>query len=278
YFAFIFLFHPLRACFGAAEKSKRAIDGFCITTQIEAYKSIDQKYEGLKSNVRMTEQQKIVMQMLEKSLAREFDLENKLQELKQTDQEQKLKLFHADQIPSYAEAASEVAWERLLEAENAAEVFKGIAKEMMSKLQIAQFSLTSSTLREDDLKSKLRVALDELKDTKTLLQRANASIEASRKELSDLDSVIDDLRGNVFMAESRAEALEAKLATVTEANTDITEELQFLKTGAESKDEKISLIEKQVRDLEIQLNHAKAASETGQEQQNIILRVGIWKC
>ncbi|KAL9253100.1 WPP domain-interacting tail-anchored protein 2-like protein [Drosera capensis] len=240
-----------------------------------SYKSIDQNYAGLKSNVRMTEQQKIVLQMLENSLAREFDLEKKLQELKQTDQEQKLKLFHADQITSSAEAASEVAWERLLEAENAAEVFKGIAKEMMGKLQIAQFSLTSSTQREDELKSKLRVALDELKDTKTLLQRANASIEVSRKELSDLDNVIDDLRGNVFMAESRAEALEAKLATVTETNTDLTEELQFLKTGAESKDEKISLLEKQVRDLEIQLNHAKAASEAGQEQQNM-LYTAIW--
>ncbi|GAB2220632.1 hypothetical protein Drorol1_Dr00008294 [Drosera rotundifolia] len=240
-----------------------------------SYKSIDQNYEGLKSNVRMTEQQKIVLKMLEKSLAREFDLEKKLQELKQTDQDQKLKLFHADKITSSAEAASEAAWERLLEAENAAEVYKGIAKEMMSKFQIAQFSLTSSTQREDELKSKLRVALDELKDTKTLLQRANASIEASRKELSDLDNVIDDLRGNVFMAESRTEALEAKLATVTETNTDLTEELQFLKTGAESKDEKISLLEKQVRDLEIQLSHAKAASEAGQEQQNM-LYTAIW--
>ncbi|GAB2211852.1 hypothetical protein Droror1_Dr00025190 [Drosera rotundifolia] len=58
----------------------------------------------------------------------------------------------------------------MLEAENAAEVFKGIAKEMMSKLQIAQFSLTSSTQLEDELKSKLRVAQDELRDTKTLLR------------------------------------------------------------------------------------------------------------
>ncbi|GAB2297109.1 hypothetical protein Dimus_031208 [Dionaea muscipula] len=227
-----------------------------------------EKFDGLKLDVQITKQQKIVLRMLEKSLARELDLEKKLLELKHNEQQQNLKLFHADQVASAVEEASEVAWGRLLEAENATEVYKGIAKEMMSKLQISQFSHKSSLQREEELKSKL-------KEMDARLKKANDKSEACEDKLSQMCNMIDDLRKDCYMAESRADVLEGKLAKVGVTNTELTEELGFLKSNVDSKEEKISSLQKQVRDLETQLNHAKVASEASQEQQNMLYSA-IW--
>ncbi|GMH01832.1 hypothetical protein Nepgr_003671 [Nepenthes gracilis] len=274
-----------------------------------SYMSTDENYE-LKLNLQIAEQQKVVLRMLEKSLARELDLEKKFLEFKQHDEDFKSNLCLAHRALSSVETETIVAWESFLEAENAAEVFMGVAKEMMGQLQIVQFNLNGSIQREEELKSKLQTCLDQLKsrpstinegsddknsnhgemnalkekvtmlqeklkDSESRLKRANAASEASREQLSEMEDVAETLRESLFEAESRAQNFEGKLTALNETNMELTEELGFLKSGADSKAEKISLLEKQVRKLENQLQHSKASSEASQEQQNMLYSA-IW--
>ncbi|GAB4840184.1 hypothetical protein Ancab_020949 [Ancistrocladus abbreviatus] len=271
-----------------------------------AYMLKDADCEGMKLKLQTTEQQRIVLRMLEKSIAQELDLEKKLSESKENEEALKSKLYLAEQVVSCVEARAEVAWERLLEAENAAEVFKGVAKEMLCRLQIVQFSLNGSLLREEELKFELQNCLNQFKDqsananedsedrnemnalkenvimleeklkeSESRHKRANMLNEANLGQLSEMQHKIEMLRESVFVAESRADDADAKLTALTETNMELTEELGFLKGAADIKDEKISLLEKQVSKLENQLQHAKASSEASQEQQNMLYSA-IW--
>ncbi|GAB4828996.1 hypothetical protein Ancab_018653 [Ancistrocladus abbreviatus] len=266
----------------------------------------DENSEDVKLKLQCPKQQKVVLRLLEKSIAQELDLEKKLSESKENEEHLKSKLCLAEQVVSSVEAETEVAWERMLDAENAAEAFKGVAKEMLCRLQIVQFSLNGSLLREEELKFKLQNCLNQLtaqsadtnegseeghemhalkekvvmleeklKESELRLKRANIINESSREQLSEMEHKIEMLRESAFVAESRAGDAEAKLAALTETNVELTEELGFLKGGADSNNEKISLLEKQVRELENQLQHAKASSEASQEQQNMLYSA-IW--
>ncbi|KAA8532832.1 hypothetical protein F0562_033051 [Nyssa sinensis] len=266
-----------------------------------------------KPRMQTVEQQRHILRMLEKSLARELDLEKKLSELKQNEEDLKLKVHLTEQVALCMEEAAEFAWGRFLEAENAAEVLMGTSKELVGRLQIVQFNLNGSVQRENDAKFKLQDCIEQLKDKETDLQKlesriaelitdnskvcalreevkmleeqlkdsefrlrnANASNEASQDQLREMDNVIESLKENIYIAESRAESAEAKIAQLTDTNLEVTEELGFLKNNNESNTKKVSLFEKQLRELEIQLQHARASSEASQEQQNMLYSA-IW--
>lgn len=260
-----------------------------------------------------TAEQRHVLRMLEKSLARELDLEKKLTELKQNEEDLKLKLHLTEQVSFCMEEAAEVVWGRFLEAENAAEVLMGISKELVGRLQIVQFNRNGSIQREDDLKSKLQDCIEQLRakeatiqklnisksqiisensEITTLrekvnlleeqlresmfqLQKANESNEACQEQLREMDYTIDSLKENIYAADNRADTAEAKTAQLTETNLELTEELGLLKGSNDSNTKKVSLLEKQSRELELQLQHAKASSEASQEQQNMLYSA-IW--
>jgi len=229
------------------------------------------------------------------------------------EQEVKSKLLLRNEVVSNLEAFSEVALERLLEAEHCAVIFMAIAKEMMFRLQILQFNLHCSVRRESDLDLKLQGSLEQLKEKETALTKAEskcaemkqrfheketllekkvkaleeklqsseselqetkASYEASQEQLSLMEDAVQSLREHVFMAESRAHLAEAKFGALTEENIELREEVGFLK-GIDSNEEKISLLEKQVRDLEMQLQNARISAEASTEQQNM-LYTAIW--
>ncbi|KAF9600798.1 hypothetical protein IFM89_012537 [Coptis chinensis] len=83
-----------------------------------------------------TEQQKHILRMLEKSLARELDLEKKLSDSRNSEEESNLKLHSAEQeMFCMDEEVEDVLW-RLFEAENAVEILMGISKEIIGHLQI----------------------------------------------------------------------------------------------------------------------------------------------
>ncbi|KAL2519212.1 WPP domain-interacting tail-anchored protein 2 [Abeliophyllum distichum] len=260
-----------------------------------------------------TIEQRRVLRMLEKSLARELGLEKKLTGLKQNEEDLKLKIRLTEQVAFNMEEAAEVAWSRFLEAENTAEVLMGISKEMVGSLQIYQFNLNGSTKREEEMKSKLQDCITQLNDkeiaigklnrsvsqliadnsevthlreqvkmleeklneTESQLNEANTSSETSQQILKEMEGEIQSLRENIYDAESRAESAETKVTHLTDTNLELTEELGFLKGSNDSNTKKVSILEKQVRELDIQLQHARASSEASQEQQNMLYSA-IW--
>ncbi|MBA0602514.1 hypothetical protein Gorai_002694 [Gossypium raimondii] len=266
-----------------------------------------------KSKVLTVEQQRQILRMLDKSLARELELENKLLESGQNEESLKLKLHHTEQVALRMEEAAEVVWGRFLEAENVAEVLMGISKELLGRLQIVQFNINGSIQREAELKSKLEGCIEELnakdialekldisnvehaakasevftlrknmklleeqlKESEIQLKNAMASNETSQEHLNEMETVIDSLKVSIYEAESRAESAEAKVSELTDANLELTEELNFLKGNNEKSTKKVTSLEKQLRESEIQLQHAKASSEASQEQQNMLYSA-IW--
>ncbi|KAE8710146.1 WPP domain-interacting protein 2, putative isoform 5 [Hibiscus syriacus] len=266
-----------------------------------------------KYKVQTVEQQRQILRLLDRSLARELDLEKKLSKSGLNEDQVKLKLHYTEQVALRMEEAAEVVWGRFLEAENASEVLMGISKELLGRLQIGQFNLNGSILREAELKSKLEgciedlnvkdIALkkleisnaehaakasevltlrknmklleEQLKESELQLKKANASNETSQEHLQEMEIVIDSLKESLYEAENRAESAEAKVSELTDTNLELTEELNFLKGNNEKSTKKVTSLEKQLRESEIQLQHSKASSEASQEQQNMLYSA-IW--
>lgn len=252
------------------------------------YSLEDESSEGSGDNFG---QRRLVLEMLEKSLAMELGLKKQLLESKQREEDQKLKILLSNEVVSKMETFAEIALERLLEAEYSSDMFMRFSKEMMFRFQILQFNMQCSAQREGDLKSELKKkehALAEVqrkyekmrhssqdKDTleekvkllekklrnlESKLQEANDSYEASQEQLSVMEDAVESLREHVFMAESRAHSAETKLSDLTEENMELRDEVEFLKVG-DGNEEKMGLLEKQVRDLEAQLQTARGASD-----------------
>lgn len=263
---------------------------------------------------RMAEQQRYILQMLEKSLARELDLEKKLAESR-NNEELKLKLRYTEQVAFYMEEAAEVVWGRFLEADNATEVLMGISKSIMGRLQVTEFNLNGYMQRENELKLNIQILIEQLKVKDAALEkngRCNANVdetrentevldlrekvkileeerknfevqinslseenEACHEHLIEIENFAESLKESIDIAENRAESAEAKVTQLTETNLELTEELNFLKGSASTAEKKVGSLEKQLRELDIQLQNAKASSEAGQEQQNM-LYTAIW--
>ena len=263
-----------------------------------------------KPKLQTVEQKRHILRMLEKSLGRELDLDKKLSGSKQNEEDLKLKLHLTEQVAFCMEEAAEVVWGRFLEAENFTEVLMGTSKELVGRLQLVQFSLNGTMQREDEAKRKLLDCMDELKGKETVFKKTESRIEEiitdnsevftlrekvkllekqleesdlkmkssneeKEEQLRDMENIIESMKENVYIAESRAESAEAKITQLTETNVDLNEELSFLKSTNDTNTKKVSLLEKQLRGLEIQQQHAKASSEASQEQQNM-LYAAIW--
>ncbi|XAR65334.1 hypothetical protein NMG60_11009422 [Bertholletia excelsa] len=266
-----------------------------------------------KPKMQTVEQKRHILRMLEKSLGRELDLEKKLSESKQNQEDMIRKQRLTEQVAFCMEEAAQVVWGRFLEADNAAEVLMGISKELVGELQTAQFNINASKKREDETKWKLLECMEQLKDREialeklensiaelitdnsevctlrekvelleeqlkesdTQLKNVNCSNEAKEQQLREMENIIGSLRENIYVAESRAESAEVKINQLTETNMDLSEEISFLKNTNDSSTKKVSLLETQLRELESYLQHAKASSEASQEQQNMLYSA-IW--
>lgn len=263
---------------------------------------------------RMVEQQRYILRMLEKSLARELDLEKKLAESR-NNEELKMKLRYTEQVAFYMEETAEVVWGRFLEADNATEVLMGISKSIMGRLQVTEFNLNGYMQRENELKLNIQILIEQLKAKDAALEkngRCNVNVddiqentevldlrekvkileeeqknfevqinslseenEACHEQLIEIENFAESLKESIDIAENRAESAEAKVTQLTETNLELTEELNFLKGSASTAEKKVGSLEKQLRELDIQLQNAKASSEAGQEQQNM-LYTAIW--
>lgn len=201
----------------------------------------DSLYANTKIKMQTAEEQRHILRMLEKSLAQELDLEKKLTESKQTEEDLKLKLHSSEQELFSMEEEAAFVWERLFESENVAEILMGIAKDLLGRIQILQFNLKSSIHRESELESKLGA-------------------------LSKMENVIKDLTEKLSQEESKAAGAENKCRLLEESNVKLNEKLCLL----ESTSEKVVSLERKLRESDIQLQHALASSEASQEKQSML--------
>lgn len=254
-----------------------------------------------------------VLRMLEKSLSRELDLEKKLTESKQNEEDLKLKLRLTEQVAFIMEEAAEVVWGRFLEAENASVVLMGVSRDLVARHQLIQFNLNGVNHREDGfrlklencikllntkdasieklnsritqlvadnlevstLREKLKSLEEKVNESESNLKKANSTNESIQERVREMENMIESLKENLYTAETRAETAEGKVAQLTDSNIELTDELGFLKGSHESSSKKMTTLEKQSRELELQLQYAKASSEAGQEQQNMLYSA-IW--
>ncbi|KAF3431657.1 hypothetical protein FNV43_RR26388 [Rhamnella rubrinervis] len=217
-----------------------------------------------KSNLHMAGQQRHILRMLEKSLARELDLEKKLTESKQTEEELKIKLHYTEQIAFHMEEAAEVVWGRFLEADNSSEVLRGISKELVGQLHLVHFH-SNSLIQRDRKAGRIEIKL----------KNANATNNLSQEKLMEVENLVESLKESIYMAETRAESAELKVAELSGTNVELTEELNFIKGSASNAEKKVGALEKQLREAEVQLQHARLSSEASQEQQNMLYSA-IW--
>ncbi|XP_059670503.1 WPP domain-interacting tail-anchored protein 1 isoform X2 [Cornus florida] len=199
--------------------------------------------ENLNAKIRMqtAEQQRHVLRMLEKSLARELDLEKKVADSRQIEDELKLRLNSSEHEVFCMDEETSVILERLFEADNAAEVLMGISKEILGQLQIVQLNLNSSLQREGELSSKLQDSMEKQKAEDSALQKLESSLSEARNKLIVSNSAVSTLREKVSSLEEQLK-----------------------------ESEKVDLLEKQLRESDIQIQHAVASAEASQEKQSML--------
>ncbi|XP_019176376.1 PREDICTED: WPP domain-interacting tail-anchored protein 1 isoform X2 [Ipomoea nil] len=246
--------------------------------------------------MQIAEHQRQVLQMLEKSLANELDLENKLSESKQREEE--LNISFQQQL-FCLEIELEDACGRLFTAENASEVLLGVSKELRGKLQRTHFNLNSALQREEDLKSKLKdlnelvLAKDsllqkaentceelrtkvnsvdkQLKDSDSLLQTAKISAQKNLEmKIHEMEARINDLIEKCSIAERRAETAEAECKSLRDVNMELNEDLSLFRNSSSVTSERIYLLERQLKESELHLQHAVASAEASQEKQTML--------
>ncbi|XP_068655100.1 WPP domain-interacting tail-anchored protein 1-like isoform X2 [Aristolochia californica] len=229
-----------------------------------------------KLTMQTSEQQRHILRMLEKSLARELELENNLSESISNEEELLLKLNYMEREREVCcTETAEISLETLFEAQNMADVLMGISKELLGQLHIANFSLNSSTRQKDEVISKVGLLEKQLQDMNIQLERARSSVKASQEQqnslhvkIHELESVIDNLEEKLSKVENNYVSAETKCKLLADTNLELNEEIAFLRSSSNTG--QIDLLEKQLKQSDTQLQHAKAMIEANQEQQTML--------
>ncbi|KAI4366725.1 hypothetical protein MLD38_022566 [Melastoma candidum] len=252
----------------------------------------------LRSGMPTAEQQMHFLRMLEKSLARELDLETKLSETRQAEEELKQRLQSAEQEAFCLEEELFDSWERLFEADNLAEVLMSISKEVLGRLQISQFNLNGLKQRESELQSKLDATLTRLQEKENDLRESEVckneleeslfkqkesimtsfKVEEAEKgakeskpvaEIANMQNAIDQLKLELLDAVERACTAEAKSNLLEDANKELREDLSLLRSSGLTP-ERLHSLEKQLNDSDILLQRAVASAEASEEKQSML--------
>ncbi|XP_008455571.2 WPP domain-interacting tail-anchored protein 2-like isoform X3 [Cucumis melo] len=211
-------------------------------------------------DMRTAEHQIHILRMLEKSLAREMDLEKKLTETSLMDDELKLRLHSSQQDVYSLEEELEDVCGRCFEAENASEVLTGISKELLGGLQLLQFNINGSIQREAELKLKFEGSMEQLKAKDCeLLNCKNKNAELK----STLHLQIDALKSKLM--ENEQKLIDTNFETMT-----LKENVNFLEKQLKESEEKIEALKRQLRETDMQLQQAVASAEASQEKQNML--------
>lgn len=213
-----------------------------------------------KMKLHTVEQQRHILRMLEKSLARELDLEKKLTESRQVEEELEVRL---QQEAFCMEEEIEDALVRLFEGENAAAVFLGISKTLLGRLG-------KSESISKELEDKVKSLEKRLEDSEFQLSNYTASAKKSQElksEILEKEDVINTLKEKNSEAERRIDTAETECKILKKENVELDKELNLLKSSSSITSERINVLEKQLRDSELRLQHAVASAEASQEKQ-----------
>ncbi|XP_073122710.1 WPP domain-interacting tail-anchored protein 1 [Henckelia pumila] len=268
----------------------------------------DQEFAGLENGelsnlntkIRMqtAEQQRHILRMLEKSLAREMDFEKKLTEARQIEEDLK---FRLQQEVIGIEEEAEIIWERLFEAENNSEILLGVLNELVGRIQIAQFNLNGYVQREGELVfqceglneqlQKKDLALvhsersrDELLEKVNLLEQKLNEYEAQLHTVEDTSeqnkesssmiyarkNIGDETMEKDTEAEKRVESSESECKLLRESNMELNNDLSRLRSGIADATERVEQLERQLKDSEFKGLHARASAEASEEKQNML--------
>ncbi|KAK8952871.1 WPP domain-interacting tail-anchored protein 1 [Platanthera guangdongensis] len=255
-----------------------------------------------KWKLQIVDQQRQYLQSLEKSLAREMDLEKNLSESRYNEEELKIKLQFKEQDACYVEGFIELLMVKMFTAENSVELLLGNLKEFIGKLQNGQFSYSSSTTREwkgkDNMEKcfiKLPSEEDDPRISRTLSFVTNSfpaisdiDLRSNLKELEDkclvASSDVSTLRETVNILEeqlresetqlqlakvreSRAESVDSPYTQLLKSNVELKDELGFLRSNGT---EKTNLLERKLKESNMQFEHAKASFEATEEQRKML--------
>ncbi|ONK76764.1 uncharacterized protein A4U43_C03F31890 [Asparagus officinalis] len=258
--------------------------GADIEMDISAHSSVNTDWKEQK------DEQRHFLQMLEKSLARELDLEKKLSESTHNEDELKLKLHYAEQTIYNLEESVEMILQRTFEAENAAEILLGISRELSGKVQIVQLSLKGSIFEEGKLRSKLEESAkkshaEELQegDLKANLQKAedenkltNFEALSLRDKVRKLEEQLKESNTQLQIAKGSAESscerrnnLNAEISDMENTIKCLKEDVLRLESRAESAEEKCAQVTKINHELDEQLKLLRSSES---ENANVLER------
>ncbi|KAF8010068.1 hypothetical protein BT93_J0899 [Corymbia citriodora subsp. variegata] len=223
-----------------------------------------------KTKIQTAAQHKHFLRMLEKSLARELDLEKKLSETKQSDEDMKLRLQSAEQEVFCLEEVFD-AWERLFEADNSAEVLLGISRDLLGRLQVTQFNTNGLIQREAELRSKLDNTTEQLK----VKESALLQLKVSRKELSDsLSAQVDGLRACLEEVQDKLNIAKSENSILQDKVTSLERQVKEFETAKGSEDgsqeetnvavHRMSEMESLIEDLKKKLSEAESTVENAE--------------
>ncbi|GER45273.1 WPP domain-interacting protein 2 [Striga asiatica] len=220
-----------------------------------------------KIKMQTAEQQREILRMLEKSLAREMDLEKKLSESRQTEEELK---FRLQQEVYCMEEEAEDMWEKLFEAESSAEILSGISKELL-------FSLNGSNQREGELKSKLEDLIKQSREKDCVLEGSESlraelleKVHSLEQKLKDSSEKYEDLEVKATEAVKRAEFTEAECISLKESNNELEKDLACLKNRVFDANKKVEQLERLLKESEHNRLHAVASAEASLEKQSML--------
>ncbi|KAK1440762.1 hypothetical protein QVD17_06593 [Tagetes erecta] len=198
--------------------------------------------EKMTMNMKTVEQQRDVLRMLEKSLKKELDLEERVSELTQIEETLTTRIRVLEQELADVEEDAETTLEKFYETDNASELLMETCKELMSKIKMLQFNLKGSIQREAGLKNDL------LK-----LEQRLAQEKESSKGIVEKENTIRELREQIKEAEKKV--------------LDYEHKCQELKDACE----KVVLLEKELGDTRVKLQNAEACCEASEEEKNMFL-------
>ncbi|KAL6553079.1 hypothetical protein OROGR_006921 [Orobanche gracilis] len=220
------------------------------------------------------EQQRDILRMLEKSLAKEMDLEKKLSESRQSREDLKFRL--QQEVCRMEEDAEEV-WEKLFAAENSAEILPGISKELFAQLQMSRFSINGSTQREGELRSILQDLTEQFKEKDCALEGSEScrtelveKVDSLEQINNDLELKNKELEVKSTEAEKRTEIVEVECKSLRESNMELHKYVNCLQTIIADATERVGQLEKQLKETEHKLLHALTSAEASQEKQTML--------
>ncbi|XP_034586473.1 WPP domain-interacting tail-anchored protein 1 isoform X2 [Setaria viridis] len=202
-----------------------------------------------------------------KAGAEVISLQYRLQELEKQLNESNSQLQSAMESEETSQEEKNALHSELSTLENTIKNLKGDVSRAECRAQNAEIRCMQLTQANIELNEELSALKSEksdkanllekkLKESNTQLEHAKAAVDAIveqqgmlKSTMSDMENMIEDLKGKVSKAESRAGSAESKCTLLTDTNLELSEELAFVRGRVEN-----------LENLLHEANHAKVST------------------